>query len=104
MKMRIIGEASVVGFLLALSVLSAAAGGRGPGGGSFTPPGFSQGNKNGFETFTHTTTTTSPSGQVTTTTTSTKLPNGWDQGQPSWKSTLQNPNPDLNTAPPGLSK
>jgi hypothetical protein len=102
-----ISGACAAGLLLALGVYSAEAGGRGGGGpggnvAPFTPPGFSQGNKNGFETFTNTTPATIPTG--TPTTTSMQLPHGWGEGKADWKSSLEQPNPVLNTVPPGLSR
>src|SRR5262249_36108818 len=90
---------AAVGLVLALGASANAGGGRGLGGAgpSMTPPGFgSPGGHGGFESFTHT-------GPGTTTTTQ-RLPGGWDEGQASWKSGLQAPNPNLNTRPPGLSR
>ena len=92
--------AGAAALALLVAGVSAQAAGRGAGN---PPPGFSSpGAHSGFETFTNTTTTTGPN--PTTTTTTTNLPGGWDEGNASWKSNLQNSNPTLNTLPPGLGK
>jgi len=104
MRRTTIAIVTAAGLSIVLGAFSAMAGPKGLGGGGAptTPPGFSSpGGHNGFGSFTNTSPSTTPGGTPTTTTE--MLPRGWGEGNASWKSTLEQPNPTLSTRPPGLS-